>query len=450
MTMKRKMRNLITICALTAFVFSGCVKKVDDIFSETPDQRLEKSLTAYKGALMGTPGWKLFVYPEGLISENIEVGGLTYYITFPDSNRTVMVSDFNAETAGVPKESSWHLKATQRPSLVFDTYSYIHIAADPDETVSFSPVQQGGYGWGSDYDFSFLEAEPGDTLFLEGNFNHSDAVAIRASQEEIDAAFSGQLKHIVEITNNLPKTTSFLFFKGSDNSNIGVTFNTFLFRINFVYLTSGQLQTVSVPYSHTTYGVHFKSPLSIGGYTFQDLYWDDALDLYYINTGSGRVNVNNSATPLIPMNQVIGKYVLTISVPDSTLPGQSATFAAVYDDIKFNLKNSGFNLDLGDIEFTFDDASKTMAMLVNVQQDGVPFIAAYVYDYTALSPSNVTKFTRSLTNGNGTAVEAEMAPLLDYIDNDDFEVDYYTPETPPLGQFISRDNPDFSFTGNIE
>src|SRR5688500_903449 len=337
---------------------------------------------------MGTPGWKLFVYPEGLISENIEVGGLTYYITFPDSNRTVMVSDFNAETAGVPKESSWHLKATQRPSLVFDTYSYIHIAADPDETVSFSPVQQGGYGWGSDYDFSFLEAEPGDTLFLEGNFNHSDAVAIRASQEEIDAAFSGQLKHIVEITNNLPKTTSFLFFKGSDNSNIGVTFNTFLFRINFVYLTSGQLQTVSVPYSHTTYGVHFKSPLSIGGYTFQDLYWDDALDLYYINTGSGRVNVNNSATPLIPMNQVIGKYVLTISVPDSTLPGQSVTFAAVYEDIKFNLKNSGFNLDLGDIEFTFDDASKTMAMLVNVQQDGVPFIAAYVYDYTALSPSN--------------------------------------------------------------
>lgn len=448
--MKRNMRNIITIYVLVVFVFSGCVKKVDDVFPETPDQRLDKVLNAYKSELMSEPGWKLFVYPAGIPSLDIEVGGLTYYITFPDSNRTVMVSDFNIETANVPKESSWHLKATQRPSLVFDTYSYIHIAADPDETVSFSPAQQGGYGWGSDYDFSFLEPEPGDTLFLEGNFNQSAALLVRATQEEIEAAFSGQLKHIVEVTNNLPKTTSFLFFNATDNNKIGITFNTFLFRLNFVYLNSGQLQTVSVPYSHTTYGIHFKSSVNIGGYSFQDLYWDDALELYYINTGSGRVNISNSATPLIPMNAVLGKYVLNISVPTSALPGQSATFAAVYEEIKFNLKNSGFNLDLNDIDFIFDDGSKSMAMIVNVEQEGISFIAAYQYEYTPLTPSNITKFTRTTTNGNGTAVEEGMLPLLNYIDGDDFKVDYYTGTTPALGQFISQDNSDFFFTGNIE
>lgn len=448
--MKINMKNIISIYALVVLVFSGCVKKVDDIFPETPDQRLQKVLNAYKSELMSAPGWKLFVYPAGIPSLDIEVGGLTYYVTFPDSNRTVMVSDFNIETAGVPKESSWHLKATQRPSLVFDTYSYIHIAADPDETVSFSPSQQGGYGWGSDYDFSFVEPEPGDTLILEGNFNQSGALLVRATQEEMEAAFSGQLKHIVEVTNDLPETTSFLFFNATDNNKIGVSFNTFLFRLNFVYLNSGQLQTVSVPYSHTTYGVHFKTPVTIGGYIFQDLYWDDALDVYYINTGSARVNISNSTTPLIPMNAVLGKYVVNISVPTTALPGQSATFAAVYDEVKVNLKTSGFNLDLNDIDFIFDDASKTMAMIVNVEQDGIPFIAAYQYDYTALTPSNVTKFTRSLTNGNGTAVEEEMLPLLDYIDNDDFKVDYFTGTTPALGQFTSRDNSDFFFAGNIE
>ena len=447
------MRILITISVLVVVVitFSGCVKKVDDVFSETPDQRLAKVLTAYKDALMAAPGWKLFVYPKGLESQDIEVGGLTYYVTFPDSNRTAMVGSFNTVTADAPKESSWHLKATQRPSLVFDTYSYIHIAADPDETVSFSPTQQGGYGWGSDYYFSFREVEPRDTLFLEGNFNQSDAIMLRATQEEIDAAFSGRLKQIVEITNNLPKTTSFLFFNASDNSKVGLAFNNLLFRLNFVYLNSGELQTINVPFSHTTDGIHLKSPVTIGGYTFQDLIWDDAVDRYYINTGSGRVDINNSATPLIPMNEVLGKYVLTISVPDdSTLPGQSATFAAVYDDIKNSLKNSGFNLDLHDIDFTFDDASKTMGMLVNVTQNGVPFIAAYLYDYTPLSASNVTKFTRSLTNGNGNAVEQEMTPLLDYIDNDDFKVDYVTGSAPVLGEFSSRDRVDFSFTGNIQ
>ncbi len=57
------------------------------------------------------------------------------------------------------KESGYRLKATQRPSLIFDTYSYIHAAADPDPNVSFSPTNSGGYGWGTDFDFSFTEAK---------------------------------------------------------------------------------------------------------------------------------------------------------------------------------------------------------------------------------------------------------------------------------------------------
>ena len=150
------------------------------------------------------------------------------------------------------------------------------------------------------------------------------------------------------------------------------------------------------------------------------------------------------------MNVVLGKYVVDISVPTTPLAGQSPTFTSVYDDIRTNLKSSGFDLDLKEIEFLFDDASKTMILWVNVEQDGIGFVAAYFYEYTPLSASNVTKFTRTLTNGNGVAVEEEMQPLLNYMDNDDFEVDYFTGTTPALGQFTSRDNPDFFFTGNIE
>jgi hypothetical protein len=423
---------------------------VDDIFSETPDERVQKALTAYKGALMQAPGWKLFVYPEGLASLDINVGGLTYYVTFPDSNRTVMVSDFNTETAGTPQESSYHLKATQRPSLVFDTYSYIHIASDPDETVSFSPAQQGGYGWGSDFDFSFTEAAPGDTLLLEGNFNGSDALLIPATQEEIQAAFGGQLQHIVDVTASFSEDNAFLFFNGSDNSKIGVAFNTFLYTMNFTYLSGEGLQTTTMPFSHTTYGVHFRFPVTVGGYTFQDLFWDDALDLYYINTDSGRVNITNSTTPLFPFSEVLGKYIVQITVPGEPLPGQSATFTSVHDEIKLNLKTSGFNLDLIALRFVFDDESKLMALLVDVEQEGIPYVAQYVYQYTELTSGNITNFTRVATNGNGAAVEAEMEPLLDYLDDDTFKLDYYTATTPVLGQFVSQQNADFFFTGNLE
>src|SRR5688500_14481974 len=141
------MTKLIWILFVVLAV-SGCTKKTDELFSESPDQRLQKALTAYRTAMIQAQGWKLFVYPEGFVSEDIEVVGLTYYLKFPDSNRVSMVSDFRPDMAATPKESGYRIRADQRPTLVFDTYSYIHVAADPDPEVSGSPTQAGGFGWG--------------------------------------------------------------------------------------------------------------------------------------------------------------------------------------------------------------------------------------------------------------------------------------------------------------
>jgi hypothetical protein len=439
---------MISALAFTT-ILSGCSKKTDALFPETADQRLEKSLKAFQASLMGSPGWKLFVYPQGLVSQNIEVGGLTYYVSFADSNRVTMVSDFNIPMATVPKESGYRLKATQRPSLIFDTYSYIHVAADPDESVSFSPAQSGGFGWGTDFDFSFTTAAPTDTLNLKGNFNQSDAYMIRATQQEMDEAFNGQLAHIVQVTSDFASSNPFLYFKSVDNAKIGISFNLFLYRVNFTYLNGGELVTINAPFSHTTYGVHFKNPITVGGYTFQDAYWDESLQVYYIKVGAGRVDITNSDTPLFPFNVVLGKSITTISVPTTPLAGQSALFGSVYNDIKTNLKFSGYNLDLMVMDFIFDDQSKTMALIVNVEQTGTPYQLIYVYSYS-LNSSSMTSFNRTATNGNGSLVEQDMLPLLNYIDNDVFKMDYFTGTSPLLGQFTSQNNPGFYFTGNLQ
>ncbi len=68
-------------------------------------KRVAKALSNFRTALMDAPGWKLFVYPAGLKSQDIEVGGLTYYISFPDSNRTLMVSDFILPMAATPRKA---------------------------------------------------------------------------------------------------------------------------------------------------------------------------------------------------------------------------------------------------------------------------------------------------------------------------------------------------------
>ncbi len=443
------MKNLLIYILAFAAFFTACKKETKELFDKPADQRISETLNAYQAALVQAPGWKLFVYPEGLQSQNIEVGGLTYYVKFNDSNRVTMVSDFFFPFALTPKESGYRLKATQRPSLIFDTYSYIHAAADPDPNVSFSPTNSGGYGWGTDFDFSFTEATPGDTIILEGNFNGSDGVLIKATEDEINAAFDQELAYIMSVTSDYTSANPFLYFPGSDNTKIGISLNLFLYIINFNYLSGSDLVTISAPFSHTTYGLHFKDPVSIGGYAFQDAYWDDVLKVYYINVGSNRVNIVNSNTPLFPFNIVLGKSITTISVPTTALPGQSEVFKTQYNTVKANLKTGGYNLDLQKMDFIFDDASKIMALNANVQQNGVNYIVQYVYTYT-LDNSNTAKFTRVAENDNGNLVEESMRPLLNYIEEDEFKLDYFTGSGPILGQFVSQDNPSFFFTGNLQ
>jgi hypothetical protein len=445
------MKQVLSYILIFTVILSGCNKDTDLLFEKSADERITETLNNYQTALAQAPGWKLFVYPSGLVSQDIEVGGLTYYVKFTDANRVRMVSDFTITMADVPKESGYRLKATQRPSLIFDTYSYIHVAADPDPNVSFSPTSQGGFGWGTDFDFAFIDVTPKDTIKLKGNFNNSDALLIKATQAEMDAAFGGRLGDIMTFTSDFVDNNSFLFFPATDNSKVGISVNFFLYIINFTSLTSGNLVTVSAPFSHTTYGLHLKEPIRVGGYTFQDLYWDDALKLYYIKIGSGRVNITGSTLPLFPFNLVLGKSISTISVPTTPLPGQSPLFATRYASVKTNLKTSGYNLDLGAMDFIFDDASKLMAWETNVTQNGVPFVIQYVYSYT-LSSSGIAKFTRVSANVNGAlpAIEIAMAPIMNFIENDQFKMDYFTSSTPVLGQFTSQQNSTFFFTGTLQ
>lgn len=445
------MKKILNFILILSVFLAGCDKETDLLFDKPADERITETLNSYQTALAQAPGWKLFVYPAGLESQDIEVGGLTYYVKFTDANRATMVSDFTVAMADAPKESGFRLKATQRPSLIFDTYSHIHVAADPDEDVSFSPTQQGGFGWGTDFDFSFTQPTPGDTIRLKGNFNNSDAWLIKATQAEMSAAFGGRLGDIMDFTSDFVSNNTFLSFPATDNAKVGVSLNFFLYIINFTYLASGNLVTVSAPFSHTTYGLHLKEPMTVGGYTFQDLYWDDALKLYYIQVGSGRVNITGSTVPLFPFHLVLGKFITTITVPTTPLPGQSPLFATRYAAVKTNLKTSGYDLDLGSMDFIFDDATKTMAWNTNVTQTGVPFVIQYVYSYT-LSGTGIAKFTRVSANVNGAlpAIEAAMGPILGNIQNDQFKMDYVTGTSPILGQFISQQVPTFFFSGSLQ
>jgi hypothetical protein len=435
-----------------AVAFGSCKKPDDNLFNKTADERLTESLSSYQKTLTQAPGWKVFVYPQGLKRQDVEVGGVTYYMKFTDSNRVTMVSDFSTDMAATPKESGFRLKAVQRPSLYFDTYSYIHVPADPDPNVSFSPVNYlgGGYGWGTDFEFAFADMGPSDTIHLKGNFNHSDGVMIKATQAEMNAAFSaGKLKAIMDSTSSYAFNNSFLYFPGSNNASVGIKFDFYLTILSFYFkVPNGTLATVNAPFSHTVTGIHLKDPVEILGYTFQDLIWDPVKLIYYFMTGGKRVEITNSASPIFPLYQVIGNSFTYLTVPTTALPGQSSLFTTKYNAAKSGMKTGPYNLDLDIMDFIFLGADNVMILNITVRQNGTPYLVTYQYGYQ-IDNAGIVKFTRIGQNGNGSLIENNMRNLLDYIEADHFQLDYFISGGVTLGQLTSQERPAFYFTGNL-
>ncbi|MBC7828829.1 MAG: DUF4302 domain-containing protein [Chitinophagaceae bacterium] len=445
------MKKILSYILILTVALAGCDKETDMVFEQTPDERIAETLENYQTALAQAPGWKLFVYPSGLRSQDIEVGGLTYYVKFTDANRVTMVSDFTLDMALTPKESSYRLKAVQRPSLIFDTYSYIHVAADPDPDVSSSPANQPGLGWGTDFDFAFTETTPKDTIKLKGNFNGSDAFLIKTTKAEIDAAFAGALANILTITSTYANTKPFIVLPGAGNVKINVAFDLFLYVLTFSYLdATGNIITINAPFSHTTTGLHLKEPVSVGGFTFQDIFWDSTNQYYYIMQGTTKVQITTPATPAfsISLNSVIGAAFKTITVPTTRLPNQSADFVTKYNASKTAIKNGPYNLDLDDMEFLFDAQGRTMDLNVIVFQGNSGFLAQYSYTYTITG--GLFKFNLVTQNGNAGLIATDMAPLLNHINNNTFQLSAIATSVGVLGQFNSQQTPAFFFTGNLK
>ncbi len=448
-----RIKNIFTfiICAL---LLAGCTKKTDEIFDKSVDERLSEALANFQNTLTSAPGWKLFVYPKGLESQDIKVGGFTYYVKFTNNNRVTMVSDFATNIAATPKESGYRLKALQRPSLIFDTYTYMHIPADPDPNVSFSPTGNGGYGYGTDFNFSFKDVTPKDTMYLEGNFNKSAAVLVKATQGEMDMAFTkGRLRDIINFSFAYPTTNPFLYFTARPGLNVGVGFDFNSNFITFSYLEGAALVNKTEKISFTTYGIHLGSAITIGNYTFQDIYWDDVKKIYYVTAGGTRGDFVNGATPLIsvPLTNIIGSQYTTISVPkDAGLPNESPLFIARYNTAKTGLlSSSGYDLALDDMDFVFNAATKTMSVNVYVYQGAAgPYICQYNYTYT-IDASGLFKFTKTTQNANAALVVTYMNGILSFIESDQFKIDGISTSVGFLGQFTSKQTPAFYFSGNL-
>jgi hypothetical protein len=275
------MKKILIYLLCISAVLSGCDRKSDlNIDGKSTDQRLSEALAAYQKKLTDAPyGWVLTETTTGTainggVTQDAPKAVFSYYMKFNKDNQVSMIADFTLPTSVNFNTASYTIKATQRPTLVFDTYSYVHLPCDPDPTISNSPLG-GGFGWGTDFEFSFADnvaaAELGDTIHLTGNLNSASAVLVKATQEEQNiftnsgfgayATFNKILTYFKRVNSG---AETFEITPGIGGRSLNIRY-------------AGHTDPINVACQFTAHSILLESPVTIGSQTissFKNLVWN--------------------------------------------------------------------------------------------------------------------------------------------------------------------------------
>jgi hypothetical protein len=438
------MKRTLQYCLILTLIFSGCATDpVNEMIN--PDRRLSQVLQEYHEKLVGSPfGWKAFLYPG-------EGGGFNFFMEFSEEGRVSMVADITDETASVPYESSYRMEATQRPSLFFDTYTYLHYLADPDPEVN-GGIE--GHGYISDFEFSF-ESTSGDTIRLIGNQNKSELILVKASQKENQWYKAARLKTIRSEIGQYRESHPYMFLLAADNRKTGVSLNPYTRSFSIVEEDDDDLRIGSTRFSFTPTGILLREPMKFRDVTFKEVFIDTASNKLYIRSSANqRIDIKVLTEPIFPMHKMIGVEFVTVTLkPDPVnSPGWSSFFQNTWISIDDGLDNC-CGLRLSDIQFIFNTATRQMDINVYVRNvsAGQSFRLRYPYRYT-VTGNGVFTFSKNPDeepNYNGQYLASVLAPLLDEITDHKYKMNYLKTETGFSGQMTSQDFSAFYFAGEL-
>lgn len=215
------MKKYLLYIIILAGLLPACKKDSTRVFEESADERVSKTLAAFQKTLLAAEhGWKATLYPKG-------GKGFSYWMKFDASNRVVMVSDFNTESSTTPKTSSYRLKSLQQPVLMFDTYTYIHLPADPTGSISGGTNSA---GLSSDFEFMLLEGLidslgknlPVTEMSLTGRFNGVIIKFVKATQAEAAAYNASGLDALMTPVKAYVAANKYLFVKLGDDKKLQI------------------------------------------------------------------------------------------------------------------------------------------------------------------------------------------------------------------------------------
>lgn len=310
------MKNIRIYLLCISIVLAACSRKSDlNIDGQPADVRVANAVAAWQQKLTDAPyGWILTEYTNGTaINGGLAKSGpksiFTFYMTFDKDEQVSMISDFNDTTANTFNKSGYRVKAVQRPTLIFDTYSYVHYPCDPDVSISGSPYGD-GFGWGTDLEFSFADnvgaSQPGDTIHLTGNLNNSTATLVKATQAQQQSFISNGFSSFKAFKKILT------YFKRVIASGVTFEITPGISERSFNIAYQGQTAPLNVVVQFLGQDMLFDAPLNIGGQTVKSLNslaWNDAAgNITAVLNGVTPATIAPAIAPLVPDTTVAASF----------------------------------------------------------------------------------------------------------------------------------------------
>jgi hypothetical protein len=438
------MKKILLMSFFTLLFMQACKKDQELIDNKKPEERVAQAIDKYNKELVNSAeGW------VATIKTTVIDGTYSFYMNFNESSRVAMWADYAPNAF----ESTYRLKYVMAPSIIFDTYSTLHLLQDPNPA-SFEGEY--GQGYGSDFEFEIRE-QVGDTIKLVGKKRLAELTLVKANAADKDF-YTNAVSNLNTYTEDHP----YLYISDpKDNANkIQVSVNTDP-QGRTLTLTSLQNNAVSSESSKFVYsakdGLKLSSPLSYNGLIIVAVNWDNTNNKFFLVTSSGsKIEVLMSGVPIMPLHLVLGTNYVNIVVPKATTYGgwssnfitRRATAATAVG--RFSL--GGVPLVLDRIAFVFNSTTKTVNLVVITTYGTNTLQLPYPYTYTKTS-SGVYKFTALPASGNSAALQAALDALLkERINVDTFTIDYFADAITGqiLGQFKSIEHPDFTFSGFLQ
>lgn len=294
-SMKKILLSILTV----AVVFLSCKKTDNRIFSQSFDERINSSLASYQKVLTSAQyGWKAFI-----TTDNGNGGTYSFYMKFNDSNSVTMLSDFDSASSVTPKASGYRIRQQQQPTLIFDTYSYVHVLADPNEdAVIVSNVNGGPVGQGLLSDFEFIinpDDLVSDTIKFTGKVNGAKLAMVRATAQEANTFLSGQWVLLESFfTKKLLTYYKRIVIGGTpyDLSN-----DPMQKTITFQSVVGNNVVKHITHYINTLDGIVLNDPLPVGSGTISNInlgVWDGANSILNVTAGSEQTSITETTFPV--------------------------------------------------------------------------------------------------------------------------------------------------------